>query len=103
VLVSDLPDAQRDRLAEQLAGGMATDASATADWQLELDPAALQDWLNKSRQISYGDNVVGWHPRPLECSGTVRLKVTTHRGSTLTARAEVPGDVVRALGLLLRK
>lgn len=100
VLVSDLPDNLRDTLIANLQSAQPAAEVVSANWTIRLDPAVLQDWLNDYRRHSYGENVIGWKPKVLESTSQVQIDLTTH-APTLTVTAEIPGDVVKALGKLI--
>lgn len=101
VLISDLPDALRDQLLQQLPADQAPATDPQAGWRVRLNPAVLQDWLNEVKRDNYGDGVIGWTPRPLRSTSQVDIQVTTHE-PVLRVETEIPADVVTALAALVR-
>lgn len=101
VLISDLPDALRDGLLKGATDAQTQPVDNPAGWTLVLDPAAIQDWNNLVQRHVNGENTIGWKPKPLECESNVVVEVTT-QSPTLTIRSTIPGDVVQALGKLVR-
>ncbi len=102
VLVSDLPDKLRDQLMKQWEATAATAAEEPhGGWAIQLHPDVLQDWLNDVRRHNFGENVVGWKPKPLNSTGDIVIGLTTHE-KILTIKTEIAGDVVQAFGELVR-
>jgi hypothetical protein len=102
VLISDLPDALRDQVIANMSSGKSEPLPNTKGWTIKIEPATMQDWLNDMKLHTYGEDVVGWKPQPLNAEGSVTIEVTTHEPE-LIVRTKVSGDVVRAVGKLSRK
>ncbi len=102
VLVSDLPDELRDQLLEQVRSGQPASQVAEVGWTVTLHPAVLQDWLNNVRLQSFGENVIGWKPKSLDSTGKVQIRLTTH-APVLTVESQIPSDVMKAVGELVRE
>ncbi|WP_442481371.1 hypothetical protein [Aeoliella sp. SH292] len=102
VLISDLTDALRDQLIASMSAAASAPLSNSKGWTIAIEPATMQDWLNDMKLHTYGEDVVGWKPQPLDADGNVTIEVTTHEPE-LVVRTKVPGDVVRAVGKLSRK
>lgn len=104
VLISDLPDKLRDQLIDELESAEPSSANAndesSGQWTITLSPATLQDWRNDIKRQSHGEGIIGWKPKSLDCSSDVVVKIEVQK-QDLHIEAEIPSDVVMALGELL--
>ena len=112
LLISDLPDKLRDQLVASLASAVAGNTnelagaednvpSTSRHWHIDLDPAALQDWRNRGKGMSYGRRLYQWRPTDIDSKGLLSIDLQV-APQAVTAHLEVPGDVVETMMQLLQ-
>lgn len=105
VLVSDLPDDLRNELVKGLLDDSlepaAAEESGRGEWQVELHPAPLQEWLNRSKLISHGGNIIGWEPKEFASDEKVAIRIQAEPAK-LEVSTTLSAELVEALGDLIR-